>query len=352
MKLYSALSLIGFGVGVAAFAAAGGCGSSGGDTGTTAATKGRQPAAKPDAPAAAIADARTFAVNSLQLGEGDRAGAANKDAWKDYGFDLDGTATTKDSKDVCTRLNGASSSNQEDGKEGIDNAFGKVIIPFLQPFAATPSKTLTDSIVKGDFTIMLSIKGLTDDAAQTNTGLSGELLVGGKFGEGKSPTFTQADDWPYRADPRIPISEGYVNKGTFVNGAGGATVTISLFIQGISLDLTINKAIITFDHKPPNDIVNGTIAGVIGTEKLISGLEKVAGRISSQLCSGSTLDSIKATIRQASDILQDGSNKAGVNCDAISVGIGFTAKRIANPTQVFKDDGTTPPDPCKGDGGT
>ena len=51
----------------------------------------------------------------------------------------------------------------------------KIIIPFLQPFTATPSKTLTESLTSGSFTIMLKIKGLTDEAKQTNTGLSGTL---------------------------------------------------------------------------------------------------------------------------------------------------------------------------------
>jgi hypothetical protein len=358
MKLYTALSLVGLGLGVVGIVSAQGCGSdssSGGgntaDAGQTA--KGRQPPAKPDAPATTSSDERTFAVYSLSLGEADRNGVANKDAWKDYGFDLDGLTTTKDSKDVCQRQQGASASNQEDGKDGIDNAFGKVIIPFLAPFAAAPSKTLTDSIHSGSFTILLKIKGLTDDPTQTNTGLSGTLLVGANYGEGKTPTFTETDNWPFRKDPQVPITDAYINNGTFVNGAGGSTVKLSLYIQGVSLDLAINKAIITFDHSAPNEATNGTIAGVIGTEELVSGIEKVAGRISTQLCGGSTLDSIKQTIRQASDILKDGTNKAGVPCDAISIGIGFTAKRIGNPTTEAPPD-KTPPDPCTNppDGGT
>ncbi len=36
---------------------------------------------------------------------------------------------------------------------------------------------------------------------------------------------------------------------------------------------------------------------------------------------------------------------AGVPCNAISMGIGFTAKLVANPTQVAIDP-TLPPDPC------
>lgn len=357
MKLYTALSLVGLGLGVAGLVASQGCGGSsssgGNDTDAGQTAKGREPPGKPNAPATTSTDEKTFAVYSLSLGEADRNGVASKDAWKDYGYDLDGLTSSKDSKDVCTRQAGASASNQEDGNQGIDNAFGKVIIPFLAPFAAAPSKTLTDSIHSGSFTILLKIKGLTDDPKQTNTGLSGTLLVGANYGQGKTPTFTPSDDWPYRKDPQIAIDDAYINNGTFVNGTSGATVALSLYIQGVSLDLSIHKAIITFDHSAPDDATNGTIAGVIATEELVSGIEKVAGRISTQLCGGSTLDSIKSTIRQASDILQDGTNKAGVPCDAISIGIGFTAKHIGNPTTEAPPD-KTPPDPCTApeDGGT
>ncbi len=354
MKLYTALSVLGLCMGVAGLAASQGCGggSSGSGSGGSTDQPGKQPPAKPDAPAAG-SDVRTFAVNQLFLGESDRAGAPNKDAWKSYGYNLDGKISTKDSTDVCQRQSGASPSNQDDGDQGVDNAFGKVIIPFLQPFTATPSKTITDSLTSGAFTIMLKITGLTDDPAQSNTGLSGLLLVGAQFSDTAKPTFSPTDDWPYRKDPQVQISDAYINKGTFVNGTGGATIQLSLNIQGQTLNLAINKAIITFDHTGPNDATNGTIAGVIGTDDLLSGISQVAGNISTDLCSGSTLDSIKQTIRQASDILKDGTNKPGVPCDGISVGIGFNAKRVANPTKPV-DNPVDAPSKCNqpADGGT
>ena len=67
---------------------------------------------------------------------------------------------------------------------------------------------------------------------------------------------------------------------------------------------------------------------------------------------GKTLDTIKQTIRQASDIREDGTNAAGVPCNAISIGLGFTGKRIGQPKTVAVDE-APPPDPCTaGDGGT
>jgi hypothetical protein len=356
MKLYTALSLVGLGLGIAGLTATQGCGSSSSSSssGGTPAAVGKQPPGKPDAPATTATDEKTFAVNQLLLGESDRNGVASKDAWKNYGYNLDGKISTKDSTDVCQRQAGASPANQEDGTDGTDNAFGKIIIPFLQPFTATPSKTLTESLASGSFTIMLKIKGLTDDARQSNTGLSGTLLVGSKFSDTAKPTFTPTDDWPYFDSPQVPINDAYINNGTFVNGTGGATIQLALNIQGQQLTLNINKAIITFDHTGANDFGNGTIAGIIGTDELLTGLTAVAGNISKDLCSGSTLDSIKQTIRQASDILVDGTNTPGVPCNGISVGIGFTAKKVANPTKSVPPTGPGP-DKCTEpdtDGGT
>jgi len=349
MKLYTALSLFGLAAGALVLAAPMGCGSdSGSSSGSSGTTTGpsRTPPEKPTA-GPSNTPARTFAVSELFLGETDRAKSPNvKDAWKEYGYNLDGLTTDKSSKNVCTRVGGADANKQEDGKEGTDNAFGRTILSFITGLVPTPSKSLNDSINSGSFTILFDITGLDDSPTQTATGLGGRLLIGGEVPTGTTPNLNDPNfDWPYRANPTITIADAYINNGTFVNGSGGTTVELSLFIQGVALTLKINKAIITFDHKPPNDIANGTIAGVIGTEELVSGIEKVAGRISEQLCGGSTLDTIKTTIRQASDILLDGSNREGVACDAISIGIGFSGKRIGPPKTIAVE-GAVPPDPC------
>lgn len=356
MKLSTALSVLGLGLGTIAFASQG-C-TSESSTSPGGGAVGRVPP-QPEGAATTGTDERTFALNALHLGEADRSGNKNKDAWKDYGYNLDGLITVvndpkaADLAKVCNRAQGAPATVHNDGKEGIDNAFGKEILKLLDPFAPTPSKSLTDAIVKGDFTIMLKVKGLTDDAAQTNTGLSGTLLVGGDFGE-SSPKFSPSDDWPFRASPQVPIAGAYINKGVFVNGAGGAKVELALSIQGQTLKLTINKALITFKHQPPNDIVDGVIAGVIETQEFVDGISSVAGRFSPELCSGTTVEGIKDSIRQASDMLADGSQAAGVPCTGISIGLGFTGKRVANPTKTAPE-GEVPPDPCKNpptDGGT
>jgi hypothetical protein len=346
MKLYKSLSLLAVGLGAVGVVAAQGCSSStAAPTGGTAAS-GTVPPGPPSAGPTTDKTTRVFALNQLFLGEVGRSGPV-KDAWKDFGYNVDGLATTKTDTNVCTRVGGADPAKQEDGNGGIDNSFGHTIVGFIQGIAPNPSKTINDSIQGGSFTILLEVTGLSDDPKQSATGLSGRLLVGGTYSDDKTkkPTFATNDDWPFRASPIVPISNAYVNNGTFVNGANGADVELSLFIQGVQLSLTIKRAAITFDHTGAHDAANGTISGVINTEQLVTGIKSVAGRISTQLCGGSTLDTIEQTIRQASDIHSDGTNGPGAPCDAISIGIGFTAKEIG-PAKTAAKDSPAPPDPC------
>lgn len=322
------------------------------------------PPAKPSGPATTSMDVATFAVDTLLLGEADRSGAVSPTAWKSLGYNLDGKVTTQSSTDVCTLAPGAGKSVQVDGNNGIDNSFGANILPIIQNAAGlqTPSKTISDAIAKGSFTIMLSITGLTQDAKQTNTSLTGQLFAGGAYdpmGMTK-PTFDMNTDWPVRPEllndgmtiasgSKVKFSDAYIVNGTFVNGTG-AQITLSLGFGGVALDLTVKNAILTFDHAGAA-ANNGTIGGVIDTEQLITGLKAVAGRISPSLCSGTTFDGIASQIKAASDILSDGTNAPGTPCTGISIGIGFTAKQIKNPDKVAPMS-TPSPDPCSAmDGG-
>ena len=50
----------------------------------------------------------------------------------------------------------------------------------------------------------------------------------------------------------------------------------------------------------------GMLSGVLATEELVGAVAKMAQALSPDLCSGSTIEGIKDSIRQASDIMKDG----------------------------------------------
>ena len=356
MKLARIMTVLGCGIGVAGALVFQGCSSNTPTTGTAAGEVGKPPAKPADAPTTSTTE-KNFALHTLLLGDTARGSTVQSPttAWKKFGYNVDGKVTTRDSTDACKLVSGASKTVRDDGENGIDNSFGANILPIILNTAGAegPAK-INQAISDGSFTIMLNIKGLSDDPKQTATGLTGALLAGGKFPNGK-PTFTSADDWPVRpellsnkTDPNsstIKFTDSYVVNGTWVNG-GQSDVKISLVFSGVALDLTVHKASLTFDHTGPNKADNGTIAGVINTTELIDGLRKVAGRISTSLCGGSAFEGIAGQIKQASDIMDDGTGGAPTTeCNAISIGLGFTAD-VIGPPKTVAELGTPTPDPC------
>lgn len=339
------------------------------DTGAAATDSGTSIVApgKPSAPATTSTAEHNFAIHQLFMGNASRTvdqATQDPNAWKSYGYNVDGKITGKGATDVCQRAPGASAQSQVDGPGGIDNSFGQTILPILLTFSGDAAKKINDSIAAGGFTVMLDTVGLSDDPAQTNTGLTGKLFAGTQFSNpdgGAPPTFTPADNWPVSAksvngldvaQPKIKFDDAYVANGTWVNGSP-ADVNLALGIQGVTLQITVHHAVITFAHSAPGKGTNGTIAGVITTEELIAGIQGVAGSIATSLCSGSTFATIAAQIRGASDILSDGTNSPDKPCDAISIGIGFNADEIGKPTKAVEE--VPGPDKCaalNGDAGT
>ena len=370
MKLARVLTVVGLGLSVVGAIAVSAC-SSGDDSSTGGG--GQTGAVPPSLPSGAQATTSTadhnFALKALLLGDAPRGSTAQSPtAWKKYGYNIDGKISTASSTDLCTPAQGAQKSLvYTDGDNGIDNSFGENILPIiLNTAGADATAKINQSITQGAFTIEIQIKGLSDDPKQTNSGLTGFLNAAGHFSDaGTPPTFSTSDNWPVLntlltnpQDPsssKISFPNAYVVNGTWVNGPFGSAsndIVIAISLSGVSLSLTVHKAILTFDHTSAAVADNGTIAGVINTEELITGLKAVAGRISTQLCSGSAFDGIAQQIRQASDILSDGTNSAGKPCDGISIGLGFTAAQIAPQTQAVDPGSATSPDPCAGDGGT
>ncbi|MSP24156.1 MAG: hypothetical protein EXR75_03125 [Myxococcales bacterium] len=298
-----------------------------------------------------------YAVNKLFLGETDRKGSPKSDAWEEYGFDLDNKISTKTSTDLCKPRPGAiPASVRVDGKGGVDNSFGKNLIPIIASLAQNPSATINENILAGDFTIITRIDKLGTGADYRN--LSSLLYVGANLG--KPAAFDGTDEWPISpallADPTdidsslVKFPKSYVNANTWVSGTP-TPLDLTIAVAGFSLTLKISKALVVMDLAADRKSTSlGVIAGVIPVEELIAELKKVAGAFSAELCTGNTFESIAEQIRQASDILDDGTQDPTKECNAISIGLGFESKSIKlGPVAPASP---LPPDPCsEGAGG-
>jgi hypothetical protein len=300
----------------------------------------------------------TYALHVVYLGESDRnSSTPSTTAWKNYGLNLDGLSTVKADTNVCTLQNGAPKTNQVDGTNGIDNAFGETILPIFQAALSqqTPSVTETAAVQQGTWTVQLTITGLSDDPAQTAPGIVAQVYTSAQYDNG-TPAFDSTTDWPVlttsvkdgstiASGSTMVFKDAFIENGAFVTQSGPDPLVLSLSFNGVPVELHLHDATIMFNHTSPTDLTNGTIAGVLDTEEFVTTLQSVAGQFSTSLC-GAAFDGIAQQIRQASDIMNNGTNASGQTCNGISVGIGFDAKRIANPTKVVPPP-PPPPNPCQ-----
>jgi hypothetical protein len=334
-------------------------------------------APSPSGGATTVTKSHNYAVSKVYLGSSNRDGSPDSGgtAWQKFGYNLDNLVTTRASTDVCTLTMGAGKDYQVDGQDGIDNSFGENILPVITSTAGDVETTLNNTIKNGHFTLMNYVTGLDDSTTtQTATGLTGVLLSGTDYthldaGAIPSP-WTPSLNWPVAPElltcgpsscsasnnpvsaAKVKFNSAYVNNGTFVNG-NPSDVQLTLDISGQILSITAHAAILTFKQAGAGMVTNGTIAGVLDPQELVTAVHGVAGHLTTSLCSQSAFQSIQDTILQAADIVNNGgtiSNSAGVACNAISIGLGFDAVEIAAPSTIAPP---TPPaaDPCADAGG-
>ncbi|WP_437493017.1 hypothetical protein WME75_19510 [Sorangium sp. So ce1014] len=278
-----------------------------------------------------------FAIDRLFLGDTDRDGKKAAGSWKQYGFNIDGKVSSTLSEDLCRPVDNASPSDvYPDGLDGIDNSFGSKLVGLIGTLLSDPSTRVTDAIANGDFTVILKVDGL--GAQSSYNPLTAKLYGGATLGA--APTWDGSDAWPVVPEllddaqdvesAKIVFPESYVVDDTWVSGPESQVAfKLNLTISGTTIGLTIRNLRIAMDlasdHK---SVVKGTLAGVLETAVLVEELRGVIGAVQPGVCEGTALETILDSVRHASDIMKDGSQDPSQDCDAISIGIGFTAKEV------------------------
>jgi hypothetical protein len=291
-------------------------------------------------------------VNQIFLGDTDPNGIPNPtNGWKQYGFDLDNRISTKNSTDLCKPAQGGSPAAVfPDGNNGIDNSFGKNTLPILLGLASDLGTLNNQAIANGEYTYLLSMANVAQDLCST----SSAFFLGGNLGG--VPKFDGSDVWPIDSsslvDPMNPASakcsfSDTRLEGGIVHAGPPSQFDMVLIVSGFRMILPIRNARMLFNVDADlKGATAGQIGGIIPTEALVQEIAKVAAAFDTAFCdpSSPTLVSILNQIRQASDIMQDGTQDPTKTCDGISIGLGFTLKStqlgaIAKPVPP-------PPDPC------
>jgi hypothetical protein len=296
-----------------------------------------------------------LAVTKFYYGDTDFNDAPDKvNGWKQYGANIDGKISTAASLDLCKPMNNAPQKNvYPDGNNGIDNSFGKNVLPIFLGIAADFSTKANDAVAKGDYTIVLDLAGLGPSANQAP--LASRIYEGTPLGA--PPKLDGSDCWPVAPEgltnpgdinsAKSSFPMGNVAANHWDSGPTSATLPITFGSEtsGFQMHLILHHPRVFMDldagHLGTQD---GQISGVLDTAEFVMELKTVAGMFDPSLCSGATIDSITSQLQQASDILKDGSQDPSKQCDGISIGIGFKAKAISlggiGPATP------APPNPC------
>ncbi len=283
--------------------------------------------APPDGGAPCTEAPTVLAVDKLLFGDG------NSGQWKALGFNLDGLVSTAVSTGLCKLNDGAQASDPyPDGNNGIDNSFGKNLLPLILGIDPTWVTDVNNSIQMGNFTALLEVECLppTGDAS----GISTKLFAGTTLGT--TPKWDGTDMWPVEpdllTDPTNPQSSSLVfpqcsvTGTTFSAGKNGTIVlTIPLMASGVStsIKLTLYAAQLTMTLSADRmSATGGVIGGVLNTEDFVTQVNNIGVLLN--LCGSAVLTNLVTQVRQASDIMVDGTQDPTQTCNGISVGLGFT----------------------------
>ncbi len=277
-----------------------------------------------------------IAISRYFIGDTNRLGNLDPNAWRNYGENLDGLVSTPSDQNHCRPVVGANPQNiKTDGVGGIDNSFGENLLPMFTSLSASLSDSINQWLADGKGTGILRLDRFLDPAQAPNQNGIGAALYAAAD-KGSPAYFTGGDVWPVTSEsvsggninqPRTVFPDSYVSGGLWVSGHG-SDFMLKLDSTSFPLRLPLSRVMITAHIKGSGKVasaVDGSIAGVMNTEAFIAEFRKVAGAIDPSLCDGPTFDSIAQQIRAASDIMSDGTNgDPSKTCDAISVGIGFS----------------------------
>jgi hypothetical protein len=291
----------------------------------------------------------TFVINKLYFGDTNPDGTLDKaNGWKQYGYDLDRKTSTAASTDLCKLHGNASKNVYNDGTDGRDNSFGSQILPIILGINADATQEANQAINSGKPTLMISIRKLGPATAYNplTAGLYTTLDLGAPpklDGTDKYPLDPTAllGQPPDVATPKNLFSNSYLTGNTWVSGPLGPTELVVPFFVSIPIHSALFTMELSADHA---HATKGVLAGTVSVEALTTSMRRAIGMTDVSLCNSPVADSVVEQIKQAADIMLDGSQDPTKECDAISIGIGFEAE-LANLGAVGQPP-PPPPDPC------
>jgi hypothetical protein len=271
----------------------------------------------------------------------DTQGNVTMEAWKDYGFDLDGWSSAAGQGFHCKPAWGAKAADiRVDGNKGIDNSFGKhIVLGILATLIANPSNSTSLAVKKGGKTVLLDL-GSIGTAANYSNAPARWLRVGGQ-GEAPSGDWSSFP-WPPFQGSTLLLSGAYLAQNIWVSGEV-EEVVLTVSFDGFSMRIPVKRPRVSIDLKDRENGRGGQLGGIVSTTELVAEMKLLAKNVSSSFCNEHFALGIIETIHQASDILLDGTQDPDKECDGISLGVGFESRATSLGSAVVE---APTPDPC------
>lgn len=340
-----------------------------------------------DRPASASAtelDPIYLALASLRLGGRDIEGSTDSEAWKDFGFDLDGVCT---GSDTCSNegadgppVSCHSSSARQDGKNCRDNMLG-LRVGAVETLSAGPfriSETgFNCSLCQANYNMLVKISGYNGEQNDDNIRIDLYASPGIANNPFTTPCSASADTFsPTLCWEKSELFLFQVEQAFLTGAVNGSNLPDSKFADAkayvregyIVMQVpdgmefwfphTLDAPVYAFPFKFHSSIVvarigrsktgewaleDGTVAGKLYEQEILDAFGKLG------LCSDNSLYPQLTTFAGGSlDVLRTPDNDVSKECDAMSFGLRFTAREALFGDAVAVDrlkkcDGTTDP---------
>jgi hypothetical protein len=299
-----------------------------------------------------------FGITRLLLGSQTQAGELNKDAWQEYGFDLDGICSlspTCSDETEAVSCKGASSAVAYDGNYCRDNTFGRfeyfvTTIPEIGKKYELNDDIFNCGLCVGQYNILIKLSGYNGEANDDSVridlyaspGLEEQLPFDCKS-DNQSTKLCWLDAAPWLIDEDsmdAPVEGPELADAKLFDGAAFVRdhYLFAHFPEQAMLrfpdqnaqfhpfPLRITKGIVTARVEKAADgtwaLADGTIAGRVKGEDIVTGFREI-GFCETDMRYGIMTGYVKANL----DIMSSGEVAPDQSCDAISMGVGFTAQQ-------------------------
>jgi len=302
-----------------------------------------RPPLRPEAAPAGDGEGTMYAITRFDIGARSASGVESGDAWQAFGYDLDELITVDDFDNHCTAAAGANPSNVfPDGPGGIDNAFGKLLLPILR-FAANSSNgevedSINDALGGATSGLLIHLRNMGTEANYDPIDayiyrVDGLESGGWAISESSVSDLEAPDFDAVLRTGKARFGDSYVRSSVWVSGEGtGSLDAIDLIwnIAGQPLRLRVHQPTVTMKVGATPGVTSGVIAGVLRTEEAVDQVRRWITSSSTSFCDGAAVEDVLNQLRQMSDMQLGETQSAGAECNGISIGIGFQAE----PTTV------------------